>query len=190
MDLKFENKYWKKVIEKLDELVCVGKRLIDLGEAILNALQWAPQRQARAIQMFFQSPGGERQMALQLPVGQTDQYFVNALDAAGNAGAALATGQVIAVVSPDPSVVLTPDAVAGVDPKTGVQSAASGTVAIGPSPVIGTAVTVTATLTNADGSVADTETDTVTPLPGGAVKIGILFEDASVNPSPAGGKRK
>ena len=86
---------------------------------------------------------------------------MNALDADGDA-VALAAGQTVSVVSASPTVVLTPDAAPGIDPKTNIQSVASGTVAIGPGPVIGTAVNVTATLLAADGvTVIDTETDTV-----------------------------
>jgi hypothetical protein len=185
MGEQFDRQHSKLVVEEL-------KKTNKLLSEILKALKGATQKTAVGLEFYFQDPEtGDRYMALSLPVGQTDKYFINALDADGNPGAALAAGQVITVVSGSPSVVLTPDATPGVDPKTNIQSAASGTVAIGPSPVIGTAVTVTATLTAADGTtVDDTETDTVTPLAGGAVKIGILFEDASVNPSPAGGKRR
>jgi hypothetical protein len=161
-------------------------------DAILKAiLALAPQRHPVRISVYFRDPEtGVGRMALSLPVGQTDTYFVNALDADGDA-VALAAGQTVSVVSASPTVVLTPDAAPGIDPKTNIQSVASGTVAIGPGPVIGTAVTVTATLLAADGvTVIDTETDTVTPLAGSAVKLGILFEDASVNPSPAGAKQK
>ena len=162
-------------------------------DAILKAVQAVSQRSAVRLAMnFLSQEKGKTPMALSLPVGQTDKYYINALDANGDPGATLAAGQVIAVVASDPaSVVLTPDATPGIDPKTNIQSAASGSVADGPTAVLNTAVIVTATLTAADGvTVLDTETDTVTPLVGTAAKIGILFEDASLNPSPAGAKKK
>ena len=178
----------RQILERLDELVMIGQQSLVALNGILKAV--TPVTQV-FLSMYFRDPQtGVANMALSLPVGQTDQYFVNGLDASGNP-VALANGQTVTVVSADPSVVLTPDATAGIDPKTSIQSVASGTVAIGPNPVIGSPVTVTATLLAADGVTAvDTETDTVTALAVGAVKIGILFEDASVNPSPAGGGRR
>jgi hypothetical protein len=210
---KIDERQWKELIgllkessgeicKKLDKLAELSEnqsvktlasldKLADLESQILKAIQ-APQNVAVKLGWHFVSQAeGEINMALSLPVGQTDHYYINATDANGDPGASLAPGQVIALVASDPaSVVLTPDATPQVDPKTNIQSVASGTVADGPAAVLNTAVTCTATLTDADGvTVLDTETDTVTPLVGSAKKIGILFEDASLNPSPAGAKR-
>jgi hypothetical protein len=177
----FGNHHWDHLTRQFEELLRVQRESLEVQKAILKAVLAASQKQAAKLAIHFGSQAiGEVNMALRLPVGQTDQYYITS-------DAPLATGQTIAVVSGDPTVVLTPDATPAIDPKTNIQSVASGSVAIGPSPVLGTAVTVTATLTAADGvTVVDTETDTVTPVSAGAKKIGILFEDASVSPSPAG----
>src|SRR5579862_4148674 len=105
-------------------------------DQILKAVQSAPQTSKIEIH-FGSQKTGENNMALSLPVGQTDKYYINALDASGDPGATLAAGQVLAVVSASPTVVLTPDATPAIDPKTNVQSVASGSVSIGASPVIG-----------------------------------------------------
>jgi hypothetical protein len=183
-----DQRLWQqKVLDRFDRSIGLQQQTNDSLKAILVALQ----KKAVKIKFYFRSSEGEISMALTLPVGITDKYYINALDADGDPGATLAPGQLITVVASDPSIVLTPDASPAIDPKTNIQSAASGSVAIGPTPQIGTPITVTATLTAADGVTAvDTETDTVTAAVGSASKIGILFEDTSLNPSPAGGKRK
>ena len=166
------------IVNRLDKQVSLGEQLVSLGDQILKAVQAAQQsKKAVKIGIHFQSQAkGEQNMPLILPVGvTTEKYYVSAVDADGDPGASLATGQLLTVASPDPSVVITPDASAGIDPATGVQSVASGSVVDGPTPVIGTAVTITATLTDVDGvTVLDTKTDTVTPAVGSAKKVGSL----------------
>jgi hypothetical protein len=116
-------------------------------------------------------------MALTLPLNtKNEKYFIIGTDASGESGALLAAGQTIAVVSSDTTIVsFTPDAPAVPDAE-GVPSVASGAV----TPVaVGGPVTVTATVTNADGSAGETLTDTITvtaAVPGVAVSIGALFE--------------
>ena len=136
-------------------------------------------------------------MPLKMTKGQTDKYFIVGLDA-NNAPVALLPGQVVTVTSADPaSVVITPDATAlptdadyslldGTLVPKGSITQQSGTVSFGPSAVIGTAVNVTNSIKNSDGTpvlddtgavIAD-ETDTVTqiPAPGGVLrKEGELF---------------
>lgn len=119
-------------------------------------------------------------MPLSMPQNTANEkYFIIGTDAAGLTGAQLAKGQTISVVSGDPNTVaITPDASPAVD-NEGVQSVASGGVAAGPSPVLNTPVSATATVLNADGSIAETVVDTVTitaPVPGVATSIGELFE--------------
>jgi hypothetical protein len=110
---------------------------------------------------------------------KNEKYYIIGTDASGLTGAPLASGQTITVVSADPNtVVFTPDASAAVDNES-VQSVASGGVAVGPTPVLNSAITVTATVLNSDGSTAESLTDTVTitpAVPGVAVSIGDLFE--------------
>ncbi len=183
-----EQRFMRQVVERLDELVLIGQNSLVTLNGILKAV--TPVTQV-FLSMYFRDPQtGVAKMALQLPIGQTDDFFINALDAQGNP-TALANGQTVTVVSADPSVVLAADAAARIDPKTNIQSVLSGKVSLGPNPVIGSPVVCTATLLAADGvTPVDTETDTVAALAAGAVKLGIFFEDASVNPSPAGGARR
>jgi hypothetical protein len=136
---------------------------------------------------------GETNMPLSMPQNTTgEKYFIIGADASGLTGAQLAPGQTISVVSADPNTVaITPDAMPGVD-NEGVQSVASGGVAAGPSPVLNSPINVTATVSNADGSVAESVVDTVTitaAVPGVAVSIGELFEQL-VAGVPAAAARK
>ena len=130
-------------------------------------------------------------MPLSMSKGKTDKYFIVGLDD-NNAPVALLPTQVVTVVSADPaSVVITKDDVAlptdadyklldGTLVPKGSVTQQSGTVAFGPSAVIGTAINVTNSIKNADGTpvkddtgtvIAD-ETDTVTMIaaPGGVLK--------------------
>ena len=120
-------------------------------------------------------------MPLSLPLNMIgEKYFVIGSDNSVPpiAGAQLGPGQTISVVSSDPTIVgLVPDPTALPD-NEGVASVASGGVA----PVaVGGPVNCTWTVTNADGSVAETDTDTVTvtaAVPGVATSIGVLFEQS------------
>jgi hypothetical protein len=129
-------------------------------------------------------------MPLQITSNNTNEkYFIIGTDAAGLTGAQLAAGQTVAVVSADPTIVtFTPDTTPQPD-NEGVPSVASGSV----NPIkVGGPVTVTATVSNADGTAAESATDTVTvvaPTPGVAVSIGELFEQGVTVPTPASKKK-
>lgn len=112
---------------------------------------------------------------------QTDDYFIMA-------DAALESTETLSVVSADPNtVVLTPDAVvrpapAGLetDPALSV-TIGSGKVSAGPTPVLKTPITCTATITDsAGGAVPAPTSDTCEIDPAIATKIGVLF-----GPTPA-----
>lgn len=101
-------------------------------------------------------------------------------DGKGLSGAPLAPGQTISVVSADPGTVdFTVDATPLKDTE-GDQSVWSAEVLLkNPPAQLNVPVDVVATVTNADGTVAETITDTVTvtpPVPGTAKSIGVLFE--------------
>jgi len=165
-------------------------RIERLLKQILAAL--APPR-AVTLTFHFSTLKGEPNMPLSMPANIKDEkYYIIGADASGQTGAQLAKGQTVAVVSSDPNtVVLTPDATPAVD-NEGVQSVASGSVGVGPTPALNTAVTVTATVTNADGTAAETISDTVTvtpTVPGVATSIGELFEEPVTGVKPAAIKR-
>ncbi len=115
-------------------------------------------------------------MALTLPDDQQDSFFIIGIDGQGISGASLAAGQTCSVFSEDPSTVaIALDATPGKAPD-GTQSVASGTVKSATPPAKpNTPINLTATVTNQDGSVAETVTDTVTITPGAAVKLGEVF---------------
>ena len=117
-------------------------------------------------------------MALSAPLNTTgEKYYIYGVDANGLKGAQLASGQTISVVSADTTVVsFTPDATPQPDPTQGIATVASGAVNF---IAVGGPVTVTATVSNADGSAAETLSDTVTvtaAVPGVATSLGVLFE--------------
>ena len=130
-------------------------------------------------------------MPLQITSNNTNKkYFIIGTDAAGLTGAQLAPGQNVSIVSADPTIVtFTPDATPQPDAE-GTPSVASGSV----NPIkAGGPVNVTANVLNADGTTAESATDTVTvvaPAPGVAVSIGELFEEGvTVPPTPAARKK-
>jgi hypothetical protein len=131
---------------------------------------------ATEIAFSFTRNKGELNMPEILPDNDQDTFFIIGTDPAGVQGSPLAPGQTVAVVSADPAtVIVTLDA----SPKTatnGLASVASGIIASAQPPAQpNVAITLTATVSNADASVAETITDTVTVTPGAASKIGVLF---------------
>src|ERR1035438_5501775 len=117
-------------------------------------------------------------MALSLPLNTVgEKYYIYGQDANGLKGAQLATGQTISVVSADTTIVsFTPDATPQPDPAQGIATVASGAVN---QVAVGGPIAVTATVNNADGTVAETQPDTVTvtaAVPGVATSIGVLFD--------------
>lgn len=122
-------------------------------------------------------------MPLTLPVGDQDTFYI--LGTAPFLGALLGPGQTISVLSADPNTVtLTPDAtarpVAAADATTavpaGTPSILSGIVSSPASPAQpGVPISVTATVSNVDGTTGETLTDTVTVSPQAATAIGDLF---------------
>ena len=146
----------------------------------LIASYLAPQP-ATSISIRFKKAKGEN-MPLSLPDTMQDTYVIVGKDAMGVLGAQLAAGQTLSVVSSDPATVLvTPDASPA--PTSGDPGVPDGTPTVGsgsvksanPPAQPNVAITVTATVTNADGSVAETVSDTVTITPGVATSVGELF---------------
>jgi hypothetical protein len=142
-------------------------------------------------------------MPLILPVGDQDTFYI--LGTAPFLGALLGPGQTISVVSDDPAtVLLTPDASpkpvsaadATSDVPAGTPSILSGVVSSPAAPAKpNVAIPVTATVLNADGSTAETLSDTVTVSPQAATAIGDLFGVAvpvtsSTTPATAAAKKK
>jgi len=139
-------------------------------------------------------------MPLKMTKTQTDKYFIVGLDD-NNQPVALLPGQVVTVTSADPaSVIITPDATAqptdadyalldGTKVAAGSVTQQSGVVSFGSAAVVNTAVNVTNSIKNADGTpvlddtgaVIGDATDTVTLIaaPGGQLKKeGELFGTA------------
>lgn len=119
-------------------------------------------------------------MPLKMNPKQTDDYFVVA-------DAPLTDTQALSVVSSDPNtVVLTPDTTVRQDPNpspdpTESVTIGSGKVSAGPTPVLKTPITCTASVTDSSGgAVPDPQSDTCEIDPSVATKIGFLF-----GPSPA-----
>lgn len=118
-----------------------------------------------------------------------ERFYAIGTDAAKLQGASLATGQTITVVSADPATVDfgTPDSPPQADAE-GVQSVLSCNVIFkNPPAQLGVPITVTLTVSNADGTPADgspiTDTVTVTaPVAGVAVAVGDLFESGIAVP--------
>jgi hypothetical protein len=166
-------------------------QVLALVQAILKALT-PPVAATIAFEFSPSSQQGEN-MPLSMPANiKNERYFIIGADADGLTGAQLAAGQTITVVADDPNTVaLTADSAPGVD-NEGVQSVASGSVGVGPTPNLNTPINVTATVLNSDGSTAEQVVDTVTitpVVPGVAVSIGELFE-APVAGVPATARRR
>ena len=139
---------------------------------------------ATSVNIYFTTKGTN--VPLSLPDSMQDTYSIVGKDAAGLLGAQLAPGQTIEVVSADPATVLvvpdpTPQPVpAGESVPAGTATVASGTVkSAAPPAQPNVPVSVTATVKNADGSVAETISDTVTITPGVATSVGELFGAAT-----------
>ena len=104
-------------------------------------------------------------------------FFVVGSDNLDTDGDVLAAGQTITVTSADPAtVVINLDATTRPNPADGTPCVASGTVSKA-SPVAqpNVAITITAQVVNADGSNAESATETVTVTPNTATAIGFLF---------------
>jgi len=116
-------------------------------------------------------------MPLNLPDDDSAPYYILGIDAKGVKGAQLAAGASLAVTSADPNtVVVTPDASPAVEPTSGLQSLASGTVSSPASPAApNTAIAINAAVTNADGTAGISVSDTVTVTPGAAAALGEVF---------------
>jgi hypothetical protein len=120
-------------------------------------------------------------MPLTLPLGDQDTYSI--VGTAPFLGALLAVGQTLSVTSADPATVgVSPDATAQPTP-AGVTGAPAGTPTIGSGTVTAAtapaqpnvAIAITATVSNLDGTPAETIFDTVTVSPQAATAIGELF---------------
>ena len=143
-------------------------------------------------------PKGEAKMPLNLPDDDEAPYFIVGQNAKKAWGASLGSGQTITVVSADPATVgVTPDATPQPTPSelkmpdgttipAGTPTVASGMVSSAAVPASpNQAITITATVNNADGSAAESISDTVSVVPGAAVAIGELF--GAVTPVGASG---
>ena len=166
---------------KLDALGIKLDGAVDLLEQIIALLVPPP---ARSVGFTFASQQGEINMPLTAPANTKNEraYIMgnDAADGSGQSGAPLDVGQTIAVVSADPATVdFTPDSPARKN-NEGVQSVLSGAVNFkNPPAQQDVPITVTATVSNADGTPAETANDTVTvtaPVAGPAKSIGELFE--------------
>jgi hypothetical protein len=137
---------------------------------------------AHGIGILFSKSKGEN-MPLILPVGDTDNFYI--FGTAPFVGALLGSGQTISAVSADPNTVIltadpSPAAVRAADATPSVPAGTvtmlSGVVSMPASPAqLNVPITCTVTVLNADGSVAETLTDTVTVSPTAATAIGDLF---------------
>jgi len=164
-----------KMLETLERIEELLRELLKPKPAMSLRFVSLKPKHATSFRFVFQKTGEKRMLSLPLNT-KNEKYFIIGTDASGEAGAQLAAGQTIAVASSDTTIVsFTPDAPAVPDAE-GVPSVASGAV----TPVaVGGPVTVTATVTNADGSAGETLTDTITvtaAVPGIATSIGVLFE--------------
>jgi hypothetical protein len=172
----------KSETDALLQLVAVLKSILGVSQQIL-ALVEKIQVQSEppvALSIAFVSELRRRNQVLQLPLNKTDyKEYIIGTDKDGLDGAQLAPGQTIAVVSSDPTIVdfATPDTPPQAD-NEGVASVWSAGVV---PKAVGGPVTCTATVSNADGTVAETATGqvTVTPaVPGVATAIGEVFEES------------
>jgi|ERR1017187_3855627 hypothetical protein len=126
---------------------------------------------------FQQKEQHPQKMALTAPLNtQSEKFYIIGTDASGTPGAQLGSGQTIVVTSADTSIVSFTRDPTALAYNEGVASVASGSVNF---LKVGGPVTVSAAVTNADGTPAETISDTVTVTPataGVAVSMGILFE--------------
>jgi hypothetical protein len=122
-------------------------------------------------------------MPLNLPDNMSVDVFISAVDDHNLDGAALGTGQTVAVVSADPaSVVYTADATARPAPD-GSASIASGKAAAANPVASRSAIAITSTILNADGTpgtnpagtAIPVASDTITVQAGLASAEGVLF---------------
>jgi len=181
------------IIMQMKQVLMLLRKILAEEQEILDEVS-PPPATTLSFEFLSKQLKGETNMPLSMPQNTTgEKFFIIGADASGLTGAQLGLGQTIAVVSADPNTVaITPDASPGID-NEGVQSVASGGVAAGPSSVLNTPVNVTATVSNADGSVAESVVDTVTitaPVPGVAVSIGELFEQPVSGVASAAKKAK
>ena len=179
----------------MDDVLCeirADLRSIDdrlsRSEAILQAIlaRFTSLFPATRISILFGSLKGAN-TPLTLPVGDTDTFYL--FGTAPFLGALLGPGQTISVVSSDPNtVILTPDATpvpvrpadASAAVPAGTPTMMSGVVSAPASPAQpGVAINCTWTILNADGSTAETDTDTVTMSPTAATAVGDLFGTAT-----------
>lgn len=111
-----------------------------------------------------------------------DAYYIIGSDTLDTDGDALAAGQTLTVTSADPAtVVVTPDATPKPNPVDGSPCVGSGTVSGAATPAQpNVPIAITAQVVNADGTNAESATDTVTISPSTATAIGILFGTPAV----------
>ena len=175
----------KDLLNVSQEALALNRESLAVNKEILEVLK--ADRKLVAIQFLFEGEPIDMPLTLQKSA-PPDAFFIVGTDASGNLGAQLAAGQTVAVVSADLNTIVVtmdpaPKAVSGTGtPDDGVQSVASGTVAVGPTPVLNSPINLTATVSNPDGSAAETETDTVTIVPvtpGVAVSVGDVFGSQS-----------
>lgn len=170
----------------------IDLRLNVIENLILRHPPHPPRHPAKSVGFKFQ-PGELINMSLTAPANLKNEraYIIgnDAPDGSGMSGAPLAPGQTITVVSDDVATVdFVPDSPPRKD-NEGVQSVWSGAVVIkNPPAQPDVPINVTATVLNADGTVAESIVDTVTvtaAVPGVARSIGELFEQDITGASPA-----
>jgi hypothetical protein len=161
------------------------REINDRTKHILAAVTPPLPEAATQISILFSSTK-EPNMPVTLPAGGSDDFYI--YGTAPFLGALLGPGQTISLVSADPATVaLTPDspakpvsaADATTDVPAGTPTILSGQVSGAASPAQpNVAIVCTATVLNADGSAAESLTDTATvnpSMPKSATAIGVLF---------------
>src|ERR1039458_1991584 len=158
------------------------REVLELEREILKELRRLTNPVPSRIGILFSKSKGEN-MPLILPIGDTDNFYI--FGTAPFLGALLGPGQTISAVSADPAtVVLTKDpspvAVRAADATAtvpaGTPTMLSGVVSSPGAPAQpNVPISCTVTVLNADGSTAETLTDTVTVSPTAATAVGDLF---------------
>jgi hypothetical protein len=174
-------------IHHLKKIEALLEQQVNLLAQIMLELKPKVAGEAVSIAIKFEE---RKKMPLQITSNNTNEkFFIIGTDKDGLAGAQLAPGQTITVVSSDPTVVDFKLDPAPLPDAEGVASVASGSV----NPVkVGGPINCTATVVNADGTPAESVVDTVTvvaPAPGVAVSIGELFEQGVSGVTPAASKK-
>lgn len=142
----------KRIADALEQLVPLAKSFANSAATIAAAMSKPTIGPEKTIRLEVQGENMKDTAPVLIIDTATKRLFAIGLDAAGAQGASLAAGATVAGVVSDPTVaVLTPDPTPMTDPN-GIPSVFSAVIAPATPPKTNVPVTITVTVTNADGT--------------------------------------